>query len=152
MSRSAVALLLVALSLAAGGCKDVPNPPEIDLKALGLPTSIDGAAELIRVAGSRLDLDPTQNDAISALGRCSDLVTYCYAPGEYSLDECLSRSRTCASRTPWTESEACCPKSCKDAYAAERQGGSAPLDAFEKVLFLEPDCFPGVRAALEGLP
>src|SRR5919202_2596958 len=110
VSRSAVALLLAAVSLAASGCKDVPKPPEIDLRALGLPTSIDGAVELIKVAGSRLDLDPTQNDAISALGRCSDLITYCYTPGAYSLDEYLSRSRNCASRTPWSEDEACCPK------------------------------------------
>jgi hypothetical protein len=150
--RFVVALLLVALSLATGGCKDVPKPPEIDLRALELPTSVDGALELFKVAGSRLDLDPTQNDAISALGRCSDLVTYCYTPGQHSVEECLSRSRTCATRTPWNESEACCPQDCKDAYRAERDRGSAPLEAFEKVLFLEPDCFPGVRAALEGMP
>jgi hypothetical protein len=56
----------------------------------------------------------------------------------------------CKTSRPWQESEACCPAACVDAYAKARDKGQEPVATFEQVLFTQPDCFPGVRALLEG--
>src|SRR5678815_1089293 len=102
----------------------------------------------MEIAGSRLDLDPSQSDAITALGACADLVTYCAASS--SLDACVDQARTCTTSTPWDESESCCPVACRKAYHQKRSGGASPAAAFDAVWFEAPDCFPGVRTALES--
>ena len=89
----------------------------------------------MEVAGSRLDLDPSQSDAITALGACADLVTYCAASS--SLDDCVDRAHAC-------------PSACRVAYHEARSGGASPTAAFDRVWFETPDCFPGVREALES--
>lgn len=120
-------------------------PPVPNLLVLGT-----GATKLLAdVSNARVELDPTQSDALTALGQCADLLTYCYAPPAVTLERCFASARTCTTSTPWDE-PACCPRACHEAFTREVQGGLAPNRALEKVLFLEPDCFPGVRAALEA--
>lgn len=109
-----------------------------------------GAGRLLAdVSNARVELDPNQSDALTALAECADLLSYCYAPPNFTLATCFARVRTCTTQTPWTET-ACCPTACRDAFTREVSGGLAPRAALEKVLFREPDCFPGVRAALEA--
>jgi hypothetical protein len=142
--------LLVALAIMPG-CKklELPQPPPLTLPSL--PGS-DGLGELIQVAGSRLSLDPTRRDPITAVGRCADLVTYCYQQGDRDLDVCVENARACASDEPWKEKDDCCPAGCLEEFTRARSAGEAGLEAFERVFFLEPDCFPGVRQALEQEP
>jgi len=101
------------------------------------------------VNGARLEFDPTAKDALVALGQCVDATTYCYAPHVKELSWCLQHTRTCATLTPWNE-KPCCPQECKDAFEVAVAGGVTPADAIEKVFFVDKDCFPGVRAALEA--
>ena len=42
------------------------------------------------------------------------------------------------------------PESLRDGVHHLVQGGRSEAQALETVLFREPDCFPGVRAALEA--
>ena len=131
-----------------GGREQPAAPPVLDVTVFAAAGA--GATRLLAdVANARLELDPTQRDALTALGECADLVSYCYAPGAYSLGDCFDRSRSCLTQTPWTEAP-CCPVTCKTAFAAEVATGASPRSALEKVLFREPDCFPGVREALES--
>ncbi len=125
---------------------DVPKLPDVDLAVL--PRDATGRITLIEIAGSRLDLDPSQSDAITALGACADLVSYCAASS--SLDQCVDDARTCATSTPWNESQSCCPAACRDAYHQARNAGASSAAAFDSVWFESPDCFPGVRSALES--
>jgi hypothetical protein len=127
---------------------DLPGLPSVDLGALPRLPSTDHLT-LIEIAGSRLDLDPSQNDALTALGSCADLVSYCASPTR-ALDACVDGARACATDTPWREHEPCCPSACRDAYHRARAGGATPAAAFRAVWFDQPDCFPGARAALEG--
>jgi hypothetical protein len=122
--------------------------PSVDFSVL--PHDSSGRVTLIEIAGSRVDLDPSQSDAITALGSCADLVTYCTAAASSTLDQCVDDARTCATSTPWSESDACCPSACRDAYHQARNGGASDTAAFERVWFESPDCFPGVRSALES--
>jgi hypothetical protein len=55
----------------------------------------------------------------------------------------VHQSRTCSSVPPWTEADACCPQSCKDAYASRRGDGQEPLKAFLGALNEAPGCIPG---------
>jgi hypothetical protein len=140
--------------LAALACSKLPDPPPpppftlpaIDL-ASALPKTPDGKYLLIQAASARIELDPTANDAITALGSCADLIAYCYTPAT-SVAACVSAAPDCRTETPWKEA-ACCPSACKQAYATAI-GNEDELAAFERVFFKEPDCFPGVRAALEA--
>jgi hypothetical protein len=100
-------------------------------------------------ANARLEIDPTVKDPLTALGECADLISYCYAPPAFDLTACFAQARTCTTQQPWAE-KACCPQSCKDAFAAELAKGTAHKDALEKVLFRQPDCFPGVVPFLEA--
>jgi hypothetical protein len=120
--------------------------PSADLTVL--PHDATGRITLFEIAGSRLDLDPSQSDAITALGACADLVSYCSESS--SLDSCVDDARTCTTSTPWNESKACCPSACRDAYHGARNRGASPTSAFDAVWFESPDCFPGVRSALES--
>jgi hypothetical protein len=121
--------------------------PSVDLSVL--PHDATGRVTLIEIAGSRLDLDPSQSDAITAQGACADLVTYCVSSSS-TLDQCVDGARTCSTSTPWNESKSCCPSACRDAYHEARNGGADPAAAFDRVWFETPDCFPGVRSALEA--
>lgn len=151
LSRSAPLKLLNLLCLAGalallGGC-DPDKLPKLDLS--GLPTGADGKPILIEIAGSKIRLDPEQRDALTALGACTDMVAYCVEGGEADLAGCVAQARECKTSTPWTESP-CCPKGCQDAFAKAVKGGAQPLAAFDRTFFTQPDCFPGVRDALEG--
>lgn len=152
--RSVCAALLLAAallpSLACDGKVKLPDLPKVDLPSVPLPKLGAGKLLLIEASRARVELDPTVDDALTALGACTDLVTYCYAPGERSLDQCVEAAPACASARPWEEDAACCPKACASAYEKARKGGAAPLDALEQTFFLAPDCFPGVRALLEA--
>lgn len=121
--------------------------PRVDLAVL--PHDAAGRITLIEIAGSRLDLDPSQSDAITALGACADLVTYCVSSTS-TLDACVDQARTCNTSTPWNESKSCCPSACRDAYHQARSGGASDTSAFNRVWFESPDCFPGVRTTLES--
>ena len=104
---------------------------------------------LADVSNARVEIDPTQRDALTALGECADLLSYCYAPPNFTLARCFASVKGCATEMPWSE-PACCPAACRDAFNREVAAGLAPNAALDRVLFREPDCFPGVRAALEA--
>jgi hypothetical protein len=153
MKRSS---MVFAFALLAAACKlDVLNPPvdgggggvlpQVDLSVLG-----PGATKLLAdVGNAKLELDPTHRDALTGLGACADLISYCYAPGSKDLKACFTSAPKCTTTEPWNE-QACCPQACSDAFDAEVASGTAPVSALEKVLFREPDCFPGARALLEA--
>ena len=110
-----------------------------------------GASKLLaEVANVRVEVDPTLRDAITALAACADQVAYCYQPGVLDVRVCLTLAPTCQTQTPWSEGTACCPQACRDAFEVEVAAGLSQVRAFEKVLFLQPDCFPGVRQAIEN--
>lgn len=153
----------VVLSLCAS-CGPTGPRPDVDGGAGGgttsflprLPPVLDtflfgaGTTKLLAdVSNARVELDPTQSDALTALGECADLLSYCYAPPSVSLAQCFDGVRLCATSSPWNE-PACCPLDCRTAFTREVEAGLSPNAALEKVLFTEPDCFPGVRAALEA--
>ncbi|MGA9523254.1 MAG: hypothetical protein WBV82_17430 [Myxococcaceae bacterium] len=156
MHRTIRLLPLAALVLVLGcdAVEKLPDiePPNIDPSSWGLPKTASGLWELIEVAGSKLAINPTQNDPITAVARCADLVTGCYENGETTLDACVASARTCRTKEPWKEGEDCCPSACAAAFDAERKHGTEPVAALEKVFFTTPDCFPGVRAALGETP
>jgi len=127
----------------------LPALPKVDLPNVPLPKVDTGNLVLIETPAGGLQLDPRGNDALTALGACTDLITYCYQPGERSLDTCVEAVPECETSRPWQE-DACCPAACTKAYTQARGKAQEPIAAFEKVFFLEPDCFPGVRALLEG--
>jgi len=132
---------------------DTPPPvatvPDLELK--WLPSVPDSSLKLLAdLSGGRLAVDPNAKDALTGLAACTDPVTYCYAPGSKDLKTCLDEMPSCKTGTPWTEETPCCPGDCKLAYAAALTAGEAPNKAFERVFFLEPDCYPGVRALLEA--
>lgn len=130
-----------------GGTVVKPPPSVFDVT---LFPSVPGGTRLFaEVTNMRLELDPTTKDAISALGLCVDAAAYCYDPQGRDLADCLASTRTCDTGEPWNET-ACCPQTCKDAFVAGVDGGETHQAAFERVFFKETDCFPGLRAALEG--
>jgi hypothetical protein len=148
------ALLLVAMLPVGVACEqvkklDVPDLPKVDLPSVPLPKSA-GNLLLIQTPMGGLELNPSGSDAITAVGTCTDLITYCYEPGTRSIDECVEAVPRCKTSTPWKEEEDCCPSACAEAYSRARDQGNEPITAFEKAFFLEPDCFPGVRSLLEG--
>jgi hypothetical protein len=153
MLRILRALLLVAMLPVSVACEqvkklDIPDLPKVDLPSVGLPTR-SGNLLVIQTPMGGLELNPSGSDAITAVGTCTDLITYCYEPGARSVDECVEAVPRCSTSTPWKE-EDCCPSACTEAYSKARGQGQEPIDAFEKTFFLEPDCFPGVRALLEA--
>ncbi len=97
---------------------------------------------------ARLELDPTVNDPITALGGCADLISYCVG-ADVTLDTCVESARSCSSNEPWREPTPCCPSPCKASFADARRKGTEALTAFESVFFDAPDCFPGVRSSME---
>jgi hypothetical protein len=147
-------LLVVAMLPLGLACEQVekidpPDLPEVDVPNLSLPKSPSGNLVLIENPLGGLQLDPRGDDAITALGACTDLITYCFEPGARSLDECVQAAPQCKTSRPWDEGS-CCPAACVDAYDSARKRGQEPFTALEQTFFLEPDCFPGVRALLEG--
>lgn len=141
-------LIVVLASSGCGWLKSPPQAPTGDWTKLGLPQK-NGNGVLIEVAGSRLELSPTLDDALTRLGACTDAITYCYAPGEHSLDACVSGIATCdATLNP----AGCCPQECRRAYEAARARGQEELAAFDEAFFSRPGCFPGVERLLEGAP
>lgn len=146
------ALLLVAMLPMGVACDkvkiDFPDLPKVDLPSAPLPKK-GLNLDVIETPLGGLQLDPRGSDAITALGSCTDLITYCFEPGKRSLDECMDSVPRCKTSKPWEEDE-CCPSACADAYAKARDKGQEPVAAFEQTFFLEPDCFPGVRTLLEG--
>ncbi len=155
MMRTPLLPSLLLLPLLLAGCDglkkfDPPDLPKVDLKNLPLPRSEDGLPLLFEAAGARLVLDLNSRDALTALGACTDWVTNCYAPPERSLDACVEAAPVCATQRPWEEQAPCCPKDCTARYAKARSSGRSETDAFEQVFFLEGDCFPGLKTALEA--
>jgi hypothetical protein len=149
-------LITAGLALAACGVKGptvdagIPNAPPAIATSLFANVGVGTEHLLADTSNSRLEFDPTVKDALTALGECADLVSYCYAPPSFDLTACFASARTCTTQQPWTE-KPCCPQACKDAFAAEVAKGTAHKDALEKVLFRQPDCFPGVTTLL-GAP
>lgn len=152
MRRIFQAVLLVVLLPLGLSCENgklqLPELPKIDFPSIPLPKLDTGSLSLIKTPLGGLQLDPTGSDAITALGVCTDLITYCFEPGARSLDRCVEAVPHCKTSKPWTEDE-CCPKDCVTTYSKARDKGQEPISAFEKTFFLEPDCFPGVRSLLE---
>ena len=154
MLRILRALLFMAVLPVGLACEQVkhidpPDLPKLDVPNLSLPKRPSGKFVLIENPLGGLQLDPQGDDAITALGSCTDLITYCYEPGARSVDECVQAAPQCKTSKPWEEAD-CCPAACVDAYAKARDRGQETFAAFEQTFFLEPDCFPGVRALLEG--
>ncbi|MDP3500535.1 MAG: hypothetical protein Q8S33_09385 [Myxococcales bacterium] len=154
-------LLVVLVATSCGTLQPLPDggttgsgfvlpqlPPPQNL-ALFASIGAGSTRLLAEVANARVEIDPTQRDALTALGECADLLSYCYAPPNLTLARCFASVKGCATQTPWTE-PACCPAACRDAFTREVAAGLPPNAALDKVLFAEPDCFPGVRAALEA--
>jgi len=142
------ALLLISCGQVSKVKEHLPDLPALDVSLF--PKLGPGGTRLLAdAAQARLEIDPTVSDAITALGGCVDTAVSCYHPGTAELGDCLERTRTCETKTPWTEA-ACCPQACKDAFAAEVKKGTKPAQAFDTVFFQAPDCFPGVRQALEA--
>ncbi len=137
------------LSKLDGGIGVIPilstKPPNLDLAVL----AAFGAERLLaETTNARVEIDPTTRDALTALGECADAIAYCYAPGASSIDQCFKATRVCETQRPWEEA-GCCPATCRSAFHERVEAGDSERDAFEAVLFRNPDCFPGVRAALE---
>lgn len=149
--RTFCALAMLPLGLACEQVKkiDPPDLPKVDLPGLSMPKRPFGNLVLIENPLGGLQIDPRGDDAITALGACTDLITYCFEPGERPVDECVEAAPQCKTSKPWEEDD-CCPAACAKAYAKARDKGQEPFTAFEQTFFLEPDCFPGVRALLEG--
>jgi hypothetical protein len=147
----------VAIAIAVGlsSCNTnvvLPPLPTVDAVHLPLPRTDLGTLVMIEVQRARLEYDPTVRDPITAVATCADLITYCYAPGQRSLDVCIHAVPSCGSPQPWNETVPCCPSACRDAYDAARHAGTASLAAYDRVYLAQPDCFPGVSAALMGGP
>ena len=158
MPRILRALFVVAMLPVGLACEQVSQvdppippvtPPVVEVPSLSLPKLPSGNFVLIKNPLGNLQLDPRGDDAITALGACTDLITYCFEPGARSLDECVRTVSQCKTSKPWDESD-CCPSACVNAYANARGRGQEPLASFEQTFFLEPGCFPGVRELLEG--
>ncbi len=132
-----------------GGGSVSSKPPPIDLTVFATSVGTLSTKLLTETSNARLEVDPTTSDALTALGACADAVSYCYAPNERSIGQCLRSTRACTTTEPWKEAP-CCPPTCVEAFAAQVDGGASERAALERVLFREPDCFPGVRAALEA--
>jgi hypothetical protein len=126
-----------------------PPPPQ-DLEAAHVPRLPNGQFLMLALPGAQLTLDPTLRDPVTALGACTAWITSCVAPAVRSLDDCARSAPPCATDRPWEEATACCPAACFDAYQQARRSGTESLAAYGRVYFREPDCFPGVRALLEG--
>lgn len=135
----------------SGGSQST-TPPDLTVAVQVFGTVAAGGATrlLADVGNSRLEIDPTVKDPLTGLAGCADLISYCYAPPAIGVSECFGRSRVCTTTEPWNEPSPCCPSECKTAFENEVAGGLSQALALEKVLFREPDCFPGVRAALEA--
>jgi hypothetical protein len=132
-----------------GGGIQSTTPPDLT----PLLAAVFGASPnklLADVANTKLELDPTVKDPLTGLASCADFISYCYAPPNITVSECFARARKCETTEPWTESSPCCPTQCQTAYDDEVGRGMGHVQALEKVLFREPDCYPGARAALEG--
>lgn len=127
---------------------DPPPPP--DLEAAHVPRLPDGQYLMLAIPGAQLTLDPTLRDPVTALGTCTAWITSCVAPASRSIDDCARSAPPCATDRPWEEATACCPAACFDAYQDARRAGAEALAAYGQVYFREPDCFPGVRALLQG--
>jgi hypothetical protein len=118
--------------------------PVADIAALGSDVLTD-------VSNGKIEIDPTKRDALTALGGCADLISYCYQPPGMNVAACMALARTCESDQPWGEKYACCPQACKDAFKSAVGSGMSGKDALEQTLFVKPDCFPGVNALI-GAP
>jgi hypothetical protein len=125
-----------------------PTTPIQDWTQIGLPQR-NGNGVLIEVGGSRLELSPTLDDALTRLGSCTDAITYCYSPGERDLDQCVASVNVCDSTL---NPSGCCPSACQSAYTAARNKGTAEIEAFDQVFFQNGSCFPGVSALVGGSP
>lgn len=127
---------------------DPPPPP--DLEAAHVPRLPNGQFLMLALPGAQLTLDPALRDPITALGACTAWITSCVDPASRSLDDCARSAPPCATDRPWEEATACCPAACFDAYQKARRAGTEALAAYGQVYFKAPDCFPGVRALLQG--
>jgi hypothetical protein len=151
-------LIGLVVALALFGCEantakiNVPELPKVELPSASLPTDVDGEPIVFETNDAKLQVDTGNRDALTALGACTDLVTYCVEPGVRSVDQCVASVPTCRTTSPWNELVACCPKSCQLAFNTARENGVGELRAFEDVFFGQSDCFPGVQAALRGEP
>lgn len=116
-----------------------------DLVAM-LPKDKKGNPVLINTGDGALALDMNQKpDAITGLGECSGWVMDCHDPKSgRSIDDCVSSVPVCKTTTPWTESEACCPKTCIDKYKADRCSGKDETNSWMSV-HSRPYCYPGMK-------
>ena len=142
----------IDLPFDAGPLPDLPPlslPPLPELPDLSTLPHPDGNAVLIQISDSRLEIDPTASDAITAVGTCTDLIAYCVAPSR-SIETCVAATPTCRTEQPWTEAIPCCPGACHSDFAAAVAAGADPLAAFTDTFFRGATCFPGVADALAG--
>ena len=125
------------------------GPTKIDPAVLDvLPKSDEGRPILIEIPGARLEIDLERRDPITVLGNCTSWIAACVSPGERSIDDCARSAPVCETNTPWNEEKICCPTSCFEQYRTERLSGSEPIDALDKVYFMDASCFPDVTGLL----
>lgn len=115
------------------------------------PRDDAGRPVLISVPGAELRVDESLRDPMFTLATCGALIAGCVSPGR-SLDACVVSAPTCATSAPWTEASLCCPSACRDRFESARAAGTSDFDAFKRVYFDEPGCFPGVLDMLGVRP
>jgi len=94
--------------------------------------------------------DPAE--PVNALAGCARLVTECVrtSPSKDTLDQCVATAKVCPQGFATASTAPCCPDACRKRYQEERQRGTNDMDAFERVLFGESSCVPGVGESMRG--
>ena len=130
---------------APGGCiTAATRPPLSAWYQLPLTQTDAGTLVLMKLPGVSLQIDPHRSGWVTALADCTAMIVHCYAPPTPSLDDCVAAAPACATNTPWTEPQTCCPTVCATAYQSARAGGQDALTAFRNTyLVSHGGCFPG---------
>jgi hypothetical protein len=152
--------IIKAVNAALNGCMGPVGLPRIEFATdpfANLPVDEDGKKVVMegRSGGDRFMIraDETLRDPITAKAACLHLVLTCLnsaPPAEESIAPCVDQTPTCATEMPWEEAD-CCPAACKSAFTSAIQAEGV-ADAFIEHLAGGKDCYPGLRAFLEGTP
>lgn len=126
-------------------------PSYAELDDLPLPEADDGRGYVwLDTSEVSLRLDPTLRDPVTAAAACGVVVLACHDAGTRNYHGCLANGPQCASDTPWTEAELCCPASCVDRYIAARSAGLNEPDAVLEAIYGDTSCIPGLVDARTG--
>lgn len=151
MRSSSIFLLLLAIPACdvekndtdPGGSAGPYDLPSLD----DMPEELTNGPISAPDGGMPVVYDPDLSDAITAWADCAAMLGQCLDSTAGDFDACVAGVPTCATATPWTEGDPCCPSACASAYQSARTGGATGFDAFIQVFALEPDCMPGLGVA-----